>query len=65
MYDIMDNILTNDLEVTRITLPDIVKSLNSKLQVSLVALNEMFKLATSDIAKVHNVRREPFKVIRT
>ena len=39
MYEYLDDILANDPDVLEITLPEVIKHLNSKLSISLIDLN--------------------------
>ena len=64
MYDYMDDVLTNDPDVSEITLPEVVRDLNSKLGVSLIDLNNLFKDASQRLSSTHNITRLPFKIQR-
>ena len=64
MYDYIDDVLTNDLDVSEITLPEVIKELNSKLHISLIDLNNIFKEVAQHIQGSFNVRIEPFKIVR-
>lgn len=64
MYDYIDDVLTNDPDVQEITLPDVVKHLNSKLEVRLITLNELFKEVSTKLSPTHDIIRLPFNIRR-
>ena len=64
IYDYLDEILTNDPDVYEIQLPQVIKYLNSRLDVRLITLNELFKSAASKLSTKHDIILQPFKVIR-
>ena len=64
MYEYMYDILDNDPDVSTIDLPSVVGALRSKLDISLIDLNDIFKQVTQRIQGSFNVRREPFKIVR-
>ena len=64
MHDYMDDVLTNDPDVSEITLSEIVRHLNSKLGISLIDLNNLFKDASQRLSSTHNITRLPFKIQR-
>lgn len=63
MFSYIDNVLQNTV-VDEVTLPIVNRHLKSSLGFSLVTLNEFFKEVGNNIATVHNVRLEPFKIVR-
>lgn len=63
MFSYIDNVLQNT-DVEEVTFPLVIKHLKSNLGFSLVTLNEFFKEVGNNIATIHNVRLEPFKIIR-
>ena len=64
IYDYMDDILTNDPDAFEITLPEVTKSLNSKLDVRLTTINELFKEASTKLSAKHDIIRLPFRIQR-
>ena len=64
MYDYMDGVLTDDPDALVITLPDVIKSLNSDLYVALNRRNDLFKIAANKVKQKHNIVLEPFKIRR-
>ena len=64
MYDYIDDILSNDSDVSEITLPEVIKHLNSKLGISLIDLNNLFKDVTQRLSARYNIIRLPFKIQR-
>ena len=64
MYDYLDDILTNDPDVSEVGLPQVVQNLNSKLDVRLITLNELFKEVTTKLSATHDIIRLPFKIQR-
>ncbi len=64
MYEYIDDILANDSDTSEIRLPDVLKHLNSHLDLSLIDLNNMFKQVGQHIQGSFNVRIEPFKLVR-
>ena len=63
MFSYIDNVLQKTV-VDEVTLPIVNRHLKSSLGFSLVKLNELFKEVGNNIATVHNVRLEPFKIVR-
>lgn len=63
MFSYIDNVLQNT-DVDEVTLPTVNRHLKSSLGFSLVTLNEFFKEVGNNLATVHNVRLEPFKIVR-
>ena len=64
MYDYIDDVLANDPDVSEITLPEVIKHLNSKLSISLIDLNNLFKEVTSSLSGRYDIIRLPFKIQR-
>lgn len=64
IYDYLDEILTYDPDVYEIHLPQVIKHLNSKLDVRLTTLNELFKDAASKLSTKHDIILQPFRVVR-
>ena len=64
MYDYIDDILSNDSDVSEITLPEVIKHLNSKLGISLIDLNNLFKDVTQRLSARSDIIRLPFKIQR-
>lgn len=64
MYEYIYDILDNDPTAVEIPLPDVIKHLNSKLHISLIDLNNIFKQVGQHIQGSFNVRIEPFKIVR-
>ena len=64
MYDYIDHVLANDLDVSEITLPEVIKHLNSKLSISLIELNNLFKEVSSSLSGRYDITRLPFKIQR-
>lgn len=64
MYDYIDDVLANDLAVSDITLPDVIKNLNSKLSVSLVDLNSLFKDVCYKLSSKYDIITKPFRIER-
>ena len=64
MYDYLDHVLANDLDVSEITLPEVIKHLNSKLSISLIELNNLFKEVSSSLSGRYDITRLPFKIQR-
>ena len=64
MYDYIDDILSNDSDVSEITLPEVIKHLNSKLGISLIDLNNLFKDVTQRLSARYDIIRLPFKIQR-
>lgn len=64
MYDYIDDILSNDSDASEITLPEVIKHLNSKLSISLIDLNNLFKDVTQRLSARHDIIRLPFKIQR-
>ena len=63
MFSYIDNVLQNT-DVDEVTLPIVNRHLKSSLGFSLVTLNKFFKEVGNNLATVHNVRLEPFKIVR-
>lgn len=63
MYDYMDAALeiTN---VYEITLPTVLKSLDSDLEVSLIKRNEIFKEVANRLKAIHDITIAPFRIKR-
>ena len=64
MYDYIDDVLANDPDVFEITLPEVVKHLNSKLSIGLIELNNLFKDVSSSLSGRYDITRLPFKIQR-
>ena len=64
MYDYLNDVLANDPAVSEITLPDVLKHLNSRLDVRLIDLNNLFKDVSSKLATTYDIVRLPFKIQR-
>lgn len=64
MYDYIDHVLANDTDVSEITLPEVIKHLNSKLSISLIDLNNLFKDVTQRLSAQYDIIRVPFKLQR-
>ena len=64
MYDYIDDILDNDPDVSEITLPEVIEHLNSKLGISLIDLNNLFKDVTQKLSAKYDIVRLPFKIQR-
>ena len=64
MYDYIDHVLANDPDVSEITLPEVIKHLNSKLSISLIELNNLFKEVSSSLSGRYDITRLPFKIQR-
>lgn len=64
MYDYLDHVLANDSDVSEITLPEVIKHLNSKLSISLIELNNLFKEVSSSLSGRYDITRLPFKIQR-
>lgn len=64
MYDYIDDVLANDPDVSEITLPEVIKHLNSKLSISLIDLNNLFKDVTQRLSAQYDIIRLPFKIQR-
>ena len=64
MYDYIDHVLANDPDVSEITLPEVIKHLNSKLSISLIDLNNLFKEVSSSLSGRYDITRLPFKIQR-
>ena len=64
MYDYLDDVLANDPDVSEITLPEVIKHLNSKLSISLIELNNLFKEVSSSLSGRYDITRLPFKIQR-
>lgn len=64
MYDYIDDALTYNSTITHIDLPDVIKHCDSDLEISLIDRNELFKEAAKRAQATHNIRLEPFKIVR-
>ena len=65
MYEYIYDILDNDPTIVEIKLPDVIKHLNSKLYISLIDLNKIFKQVAQHIQSSFDVRiAAPFKIVR-
>jgi hypothetical protein len=64
MYEYLDDILANDPDVSEIDLPEVIKHLNSKLSVSLIDLNNLFKDVSQRLSNTYDIVRLPFKIQR-
>lgn len=64
MYDYLDDVLANDPDVDEISLSTVIKHLNSKLDVRLIDLNELFKDVSNRLQNKHDIVRIPFKIKR-
>ena len=62
MYDYVDDVLNNDPDAYEITLPDVLRQLNSRLSISPIELNNIFKNTARKISKTHNIIILPFKI---
>ena len=64
MYEYIDDVLSTDPTRLQIALPEVIKQLNSKLDISLIELNNIFKQVGQHIQGSFDVRLEPFKIVR-
>ena len=64
MYDYIEDVLSNDSNASEITLPEVIKHLNSKLGISLIDLNNLFKDVTQRLSARYDIIRLPFKIQR-
>ena len=64
MYDYINDALTYDPTITHVDLPDVIKHCASDLEISLIDRNELFKEAAKRAQATHNIRLEPFKIVR-
>ena len=64
MYDYIQDVLSNDSAASEITLPEVIKHLNSKLSISLIDLNNLFKDVTQRLSARYDIIRLPFKIQR-
>ena len=64
MYDYIEDVLSNDSDASEITLPEVIKHLNSKLGISLIDLNNLFKDVTQRLSARYDIIRLPFKIQR-
>ena len=64
MYDYIDDVLANDPDVSEITLPEVVRHLNSKLSIHLTELNKIFKEVSHKLSKTYDIIILPFKIQR-
>jgi hypothetical protein len=64
MYDYIEDVLANDPDVSEISLPEVNRHLNSKLSVSLLDLNELFKQVSHKLSSSYDIIRLPFKIQR-
>lgn len=64
MYDYIQDVLSNDSDASEITLPEVIKHLNSKLSISLIDLNNLFKDVTQRLSARYDIIRSPFKLQR-
>ena len=64
MYEYIYDILDTDPDVIQIELPSVIGALRSKLDISLIELNNIFKQVSQHIQGSFDVRREPFKIVR-
>ena len=64
MYDYIEDVLANDPDVYEISLPEVNRHLNSKLGVSLLDLNELFKQVSHRLSASYDIIRLPFKIQR-
>lgn len=64
MYDYIDHVLANDPDVSEITLPEVIKHLNSKLSISLIDLNNLFNEVSSSLSGRYDIDRLHFKIVR-
>ena len=64
MYDYIEDVLSNDSDASEITLPVVIKHLNSKLGISLIDLNNLFKDVTQKLSARYDIIRLPFKIQR-
>lgn len=64
MYEYIYDLLDTDPDANTITLPDVVGALRSKLDVSLIDLNNIFKQVAQHIQGSFDIRIEPFKIVR-
>ena len=62
MYDYIEDVLSNDSDASEITLPEVIKHLNSKLSISLIDLNNLFKDVTQRLSARYDIIRLPFKI---
>ena len=64
MYDYIDDILDNDPDVSEIRLPDVLRQLNSHLELSLIDLNNLFKEVSQKLSNTYDIVILPFKIQR-
>ena len=64
MYQYIDAVLTDDPDVKEITMPSVVNKLASKLDVRLTQLNVIFKAVAPEIALMHDIEIQPFRILR-
>lgn len=64
MYDYIDDVVANDPDVSEITLPDVIRHLNSKLSISLIDLNDLFKDVSQKLSNTYDIVILPFKIQR-
>lgn len=64
MYDYIDDVLANDPDVNEITLPEVLKHINSKLNISLIDLNNLFKEVGSRLSGNYDINILPFRIVR-
>lgn len=64
MYEYIDDILNNNPDVSEITLPEVIKHLNSKLGISLIDLLNLFKDVTQGLSARYDIIELPFKIQR-
>ena len=64
MYEYIYDILDTDPDISTIELPTVVGALRSKLDVSLIDLNNIFKQVGQHIQGSFDVRLDPFKIVR-
>ena len=64
MYDYIDDVLANDPDVREITLPEVLKHLNSKLNINLIDLNKLFKGVILSLSGRYDITILPFKIVR-
>lgn len=64
MYDYIEDILINNPHFSEITLSEVIQILNSRLSVSLIDLNNLFKDVSQRLSNTYDIVRLPFKIQR-
>ena len=64
MYEYINDILANDPDTSEIRLPDVLRQLNSHLELSLIDLNNLFKEVSQKLSNTYDIVILPFKIQR-